>query len=46
VHSIDSGIFAYNANKQAYIKDPNGGPRKNLLKAAQKCSAQIIHPGD
>lgn len=43
---IDSGIFAYNANKQAYIKDPNGGPRKNLLKAAQKCSAQIIHPGE
>lgn len=43
--TIDKNIFAYNANKQAYVKDPRGGPYKNLLKAAKKCSAQIIHPG-
>lgn len=43
--TIDKNIFAYNANKQAYIKDPKGGPYKNLLKASQKCSAKIIHPG-
>ncbi|HSQ41243.1 MAG TPA: ferredoxin [Fibrobacteraceae bacterium] len=43
--TIDPNIFAYNANKQAYIKDPKGGPYKNILKAAKRCSAQIIHPG-
>ncbi len=42
---INSNIFAYNEDKHAYIKDPNGGPYKDLVKAAEKCTAQIIHPG-
>jgi pyruvate-ferredoxin/flavodoxin oxidoreductase len=42
---INSNIFAYNDDKHAYIKDPNGGPYKDLVKAAEKCTAQIIHPG-
>jgi len=42
---INSNIFAYNEDKHAYIKNPLGGPYKDLVKAAEKCTAQIIHPG-
>lgn len=42
---INNRIFAYNENKQAYVKDPRGGPYKDLVKAAEKCTAQVIHPG-
>jgi pyruvate-ferredoxin/flavodoxin oxidoreductase len=43
--TIDPNIFAYDSNKQAFIKNAKGGPYKNLLKASKKCSAKIIHPG-
>jgi pyruvate-ferredoxin/flavodoxin oxidoreductase len=43
--TINNKIFAYNENKQAYIKDPKAGPYKDLLRAAKKCSAKIIFPG-
>ena len=43
--TIDPNIFAYDENKQAYIKDPHGGPHKNIVKAAKKCAAKIIYPG-
>ena len=43
--TINGSIFAYNADKLAYIKNPNGGPYRDLVKAAEKCSAGIIHPG-
>lgn len=42
---INNRIFAYNENKQAYVKNPKGGPFRDLVKAAEKCTAQIIHPG-
>ena len=38
-------MFAYNENKKAYIKDPNAGPYSHLVKAAEKCTALVIHPG-
>ncbi|MCA9783148.1 MAG: ferredoxin [Candidatus Cloacimonetes bacterium] len=43
--SINPAIFAYNKNKQAVIINPTGGPFKDIVKAAEKCSAKIIHPG-
>ena len=43
--NINSKIFAYNADKKAYIKDPNAGPYSDIVKAAEKCTAQVIHPG-
>jgi len=43
--NINSKIFAYNEKKQAYIKDAKGGPYKDLVRAAEKCTAQVIHPG-
>ena len=38
-------MFAYDENKQAYIQDPRAGTFKQLVKAAAKCTARIIHPG-
>jgi pyruvate-ferredoxin/flavodoxin oxidoreductase len=43
--NINSKIFAYDADKHAYVKDPRGGPYKDLVRAAEKCTAQVIHPG-
>jgi pyruvate-ferredoxin/flavodoxin oxidoreductase len=42
---INDRIFAYNSAKKAYIKNPDGGPYRDLVKAAEKCTAGIIHPG-
>jgi pyruvate-ferredoxin/flavodoxin oxidoreductase len=42
---INPAMFAYNENKQAYIKDPRAGTFKELVKAAERCTARIIHPG-
>jgi pyruvate-ferredoxin/flavodoxin oxidoreductase len=42
---INDAIFAYDGNGKAYIKNPAGGPYADLVKAAEKCTARIIHPG-
>ena len=42
---LNSAIFAYNAAHKATIIDAEGGPYRDLVKAAEKCTAQIIHPG-
>ena len=39
------GIFAYNADKQAFVKNPRGGSFRDLVIAAEVCTAKIIHPG-
>jgi hypothetical protein len=38
-------MFAYNENKQAYIKDINAGSFRDLVEAAELCKVAIIHPG-
>jgi pyruvate-ferredoxin/flavodoxin oxidoreductase len=43
--TINSKVFGYDENKHAYVKDPKGGPYKDLVRAAEKCTAQVIHPG-
>lgn len=43
--NINPQIFAYNEDKKAYIKDPNAGPYSDLVRAAEKCTTQVIHPG-
>jgi pyruvate-ferredoxin/flavodoxin oxidoreductase len=43
--NLNSSIFAYNESKKAFIKDPAAGPYKDLVKAAERCTAQVIHPG-
>ncbi len=42
---LNPKIFAYNKDKKAYIMNPDGGPYSDLVKAAEKCTAQVIHPG-
>jgi pyruvate-ferredoxin/flavodoxin oxidoreductase len=42
---LNSKIFVYNDEKKALIQDPNGGPYQDLVKAAEKCTARVIHPG-
>ncbi len=43
--NLNDRIFVYNSAKKAYIKDPDGGPYRDLVKAAEKCTARVIHPG-
>jgi ferredoxin len=38
-------MFAYDENKQAYIKDVTAGTYRDLVEAAEKCQVGIIHPG-
>ncbi len=42
---INSKIFEYNAEKKAVIKNGEAGPYKDLVKAAERCTARVIHPG-
>ena len=42
---LNPNIFVYNDQKKAIIKDPQGGPYKDLVKAAERCTAGVIHPG-
>jgi pyruvate-ferredoxin/flavodoxin oxidoreductase len=43
--NINTKLFAYDENKQAYIKDPRAGTFRELVLAAEKCPAELIHPG-
>ena len=42
---LNDKMFAYNENKQAYIKDINAGTYAQLVEAAESCQVSIIHPG-
>jgi pyruvate-ferredoxin/flavodoxin oxidoreductase len=42
---INPSVFAYNEQKKAFIKDAHAGTYQELVKAAERCTAQIIHPG-
>jgi pyruvate-ferredoxin/flavodoxin oxidoreductase len=43
--NINPKIFEYDANKKAFVKDPKGGPFKDIVRAAEKCTGRCIHPG-
>ena len=43
--NLNPKMFAYDENKQAYIKDARAGTFAQLVQAAEKCPAEIIHPG-
>ncbi len=42
---VNGEMFAYDANKQAYIKDSGAGTYRQLVEAAESCQVAIIHPG-
>jgi pyruvate-ferredoxin/flavodoxin oxidoreductase len=43
--NLNARMFAYDADKQAYIKDPSAGTFQQLVLAAERCPVSIIHPG-
>jgi pyruvate-ferredoxin/flavodoxin oxidoreductase len=43
--NLNSRMFAYDGNKQAYIRDPRAGTFAQLVMAAERCPAVLIHPG-
>ena len=42
---LNSKMFMYDGNKQAYIGDVNAGTYAQLVEAAENCQVSIIHPG-
>ncbi|OOY56310.1 2-oxoacid:acceptor oxidoreductase family protein [Solemya velum gill symbiont] len=42
---INPNIFAYDDNKQAVVINPTGGAFKDIVRAAEKCTAGCLHPG-
>ncbi len=42
---INPKIFAYNDEKKAVVINPKGGPYKDIVRSAEKCPADCIHPG-
>ncbi len=42
---LNSRMFAYDANKQATIANPDAGTYLQLVEAAESCQVSIIHPG-
>jgi pyruvate-ferredoxin/flavodoxin oxidoreductase len=43
--NLSKKVFAYNADKQAYVKDASAGTFQQLVLAAERCPVSIIHPG-
>jgi hypothetical protein len=42
---INDKMFGYDGNKQASIINPDAGPYRQLVEAAESCQVSIIHPG-
>jgi pyruvate-ferredoxin/flavodoxin oxidoreductase len=43
--NLNKKMFAYNAAKQAEVKNPSAGTFQQLVLAAERCPVTIIHPG-
>jgi pyruvate-ferredoxin/flavodoxin oxidoreductase len=43
--NLNGKMFAYNESKQAYVKDARAGTFAQLVQAAERCPAGLIHPG-
>jgi pyruvate-ferredoxin/flavodoxin oxidoreductase len=43
--NLNKKMFAYNTDKQAFIKDAAAGTFQQLVTAAERCPVSIIHPG-
>ena len=42
---VNSRMFAYNENRQAFIADAAAGTYRQLVEAAEGCQVAVIHPG-
>jgi pyruvate-ferredoxin/flavodoxin oxidoreductase len=43
--NINPKVFAYNEAKKVVILNPKAGSYLDVVKAAEKCTASVIHPG-
>jgi pyruvate-ferredoxin/flavodoxin oxidoreductase len=43
--NINGKIFGYNGKRQAVVLNPTAGTFLDIVKAAEKCTAGVIHPG-
>lgn len=43
--NINSKVFGYNDAKKVVVLNPKAGTYLDLVKAAEKCTAGVIHPG-
>jgi pyruvate-ferredoxin/flavodoxin oxidoreductase len=43
--TLNPAVFAYGPDRKAFIKDAKAGPYSDLVKAAERCTARVIHPG-
>jgi pyruvate-ferredoxin/flavodoxin oxidoreductase len=43
--NLNGKMFAYNKDKQAYIRDPKAGTFQQMVLAAERCPVLAIHPG-
>jgi pyruvate-ferredoxin/flavodoxin oxidoreductase len=43
--TIAPGVFRYNEEGKAEVIDPKGGSYKDIVRAAEKCTAGCLHPG-
>jgi pyruvate-ferredoxin/flavodoxin oxidoreductase len=43
--NINPKVFAYDESKKAVVIDPKAGTYLEIVKAAEKCTAGVIHPG-
>jgi pyruvate-ferredoxin/flavodoxin oxidoreductase len=39
------GVFAYDAERRAQVTNPRGAPYRDIVAAAERCTAGCIHPG-
>jgi len=44
-NQLNSKMFAYDGNQQAYIAGINAGTYAQLVEAAESCQVSVIHPG-
>ena len=42
---VNPNIFGWNDDQLATVINAKGGPFKDIVKAAEKCPARVIHPG-
>jgi pyruvate-ferredoxin/flavodoxin oxidoreductase len=43
--NINANIFVYNDDKKVVVKNARGGSYRDIVNAAEKCTARVIHPG-
>jgi pyruvate-ferredoxin/flavodoxin oxidoreductase len=43
--NINPGIFVYNDQGKAIVMNPRGGSFRDIVRAAEKCTAGCLHPG-